>query len=179
MPDLPPSLTLEAFSDTASLTYLGLGGTVRDDYGLTRLALHYTIRRAGSQSKLLTHNSKLLTLPREAAGTYAYTWNLAPLALRPGDRVEYFVEAWDNDGLHGPKSTRTRPAEFRLPGRDELRRQLKTEASAVASQMSQAAKQSQQLEQARHELPGPQTAGKHAGTEKPARPASAADAENV
>ncbi|WP_375416900.1 DUF4175 family protein [uncultured Hymenobacter sp.] len=148
VPDLAPSLTLEAFPDTTSLRYLGLGGTVRDDYGLTRLELRYSLRRDGQNptAKPSAQSAKPLSLPRESAGTYSYTWDLKSLNLRPGDRLEYYVEAWDNDGVHGPKSTRTRPAEFRLPSARELTQQLKAEASSVASQMSQAAKQSKAME---------------------------------
>ncbi|GAC1367215.1 MAG: ATPase [Hymenobacter sp.] len=148
VPDLPPVLTLEAFTDTVTRRYLALGGTVRDDYGLTRLQLHYALHRAsqGSNAPPQIQHSTPLELPRESAGTYAYTWNLNPLNLQPGDRLEYYVEAWDNDGVHGPKATRTRPAEFRLPGRRELRQELNAQAQSVASQLSQAAKQSQQLE---------------------------------
>ena len=148
VPDLPPSLTLEAFSDTVTRRFLALGGTVRDDYGLTRLELHYALRRAGQgpNSTPNIQNLKLLTLPQGSDGTYTYTWNLGALNMQPGDRLEYYVEAWDNDGVHGPKATRTRPAEFRLPSRRELRQEMHAQAQSVASQMSQAAKQSEKLE---------------------------------
>ena len=148
VPDLPPTLTLEAFSDTVTRRFLALGGTVRDDYGLTRLELHYALRRAGQgpSSAPKIQSSKLLELPHESAGTYAYTWNLNALNMQPGDRLEYFMEAWDNDGVHGPKATRTRPAEFRLPSRRELRQEMQAQAQSVASQMSQTAKQSEKLE---------------------------------
>ena len=148
VPDLPPSLTLEAFSDTVTRRFLALGGTVRDDYGLTRLELHYALRRAGQgpNSAPSRRGATPLDLPRESAGTYAHTWNLGPLNLQPGDRLEYYVEAWDNDGVHGAKATRTRPAEFRLPSRRELRQEMQAQAQSVASQMSQAAKQSEKLE---------------------------------
>ena len=147
VPDAPPTLTLEAFSDTTSLNFLALGGTARDDYGLTRLLLHYTVHRAG-QGPSAGGPARVtpLALPRGSAGTYGYTWNIGALGLQPGDRLEYFVEAWDNDGLHGPKATRTRPAEFRLPGRRAQEQQLSSQAQSVASQMSQAAKQSEKLE---------------------------------
>jgi len=148
VPDLAPTLTLEAFADTVTRRYLALGGTVRDDYGLTRLELHYALRRAGQapNAQPAVQSGKTLALPRESAGTFAYTWNLNPLNLQAGDRLEYYVEAWDNDGVHGPKATRTRPAEFRLPSRRELRQELNAQAESVASQMSQAAKQSEKLE---------------------------------
>ena len=148
VPDAPPTLSVEAFADTTARRYLALGGTATDDYGLTALRLHYAVQRAGTNqnANLLTYNSKLLTLPTGAGGTYAYTWNLAGLNLRPGDRLEYYVEATDNDGLHGPKSTRSRPLEYRLPSARELDKQLASQATSVASQLSSAAKQSKQLE---------------------------------
>ncbi|MDB5267605.1 MAG: hypothetical protein JWP58_645, partial [Hymenobacter sp.] len=134
VPDLPPSLTLEAFSDTVTRRFLALGGTVRDDYGLTRLELHYALRRAGQGPNAAPNRQGAtpLGLPRESAGTYAYTWNLGALNMQPGDRLEYYVEAWDNDGVHGPKATRTRPAEFRLPSRRELRQEMQAQAQSVA-----------------------------------------------
>ncbi|MGI4873696.1 MAG: DUF4175 family protein [Janthinobacterium lividum] len=145
VPDAPPTLTVEAFSDTTSLRYLALGGTAQDDYGLTALRLHYQVIRADAKPGA-TFRSQPLALPSGAGGAYSYTWNLGTLNLQPGDRVSYFVEATDNDGVHGPKSTRSRPLEFRLPTRHELDKQLASQANSVASQLSSAAKQSKQLE---------------------------------
>ncbi|QKG59004.1 DUF4175 family protein [Hymenobacter sp. BRD128] len=145
VPDAPPSLTVEAFSDTTSLRYLALGGSATDDYGLTALRLHYRLHRGDSKASG-GFTSRPLGLPSGAGGTYSYTWNLAPLAMQPGDRLEYFVEAVDNDGIHGPKNTRSRPLEFRLPSWRELDKQLASQANSVASQLSSAAKQSKQLE---------------------------------
>jgi len=146
VPDAPPSLTVEAFSDTTSQRYLAVGGTATDDYGLTALRLHYRLHRGGGVGTGGAYASRALPLPNGAGGTYAYTWNLAALGLQPGDRLEYFVEAADNDAIHGPKSTRSRPLEFRLPSRRELDKQLASQANSVASQLSSAAKQSKQLE---------------------------------
>ncbi len=144
VPDAPPTLTVEAFSDTTSLRFLALGGTAQDDYGLTALRLHYQVQRGGNKAG--AYVNRALSLPNGVGGTYSYTWNLTPLNLQPGDRLAYFVEAVDNDGIHGPKSTRSRPLEFRLPSRRELDKQLSSQANSVASQLSSAAKQSKQLE---------------------------------
>ena len=144
VPDAYPTLTVEAFADTTAQRYLAVGGTATDDYGLTALRLHYAVYRG--QSKQPASSQHALPLPSGAGGTYAYTWNLAGLNLQPGDRLEYFVEATDNDGIHGPKSTRSRPLEYRLPSRRELDKQLTSQANSVASQLSSAAKQSKQLE---------------------------------
>ncbi|UOG74975.1 DUF4175 family protein [Hymenobacter tibetensis] len=144
IPDQIPEITLESFSDTTSLRYLALGGSVRDDYGLSRLQLHYRITSKGRPNA--SFQARALPLTGNTAQTYAYQWDLRPLKMQPGDRLEYFVQVWDNDGVHGPKSAKTRAAEFRLPSRQELREQLNSQSESVQSQLSKSAEQSKKLE---------------------------------
>ncbi|MBC8085564.1 MAG: DUF4175 family protein [Hymenobacter sp.] len=151
IPDQRPEITLESFSDTTSLRYLALGGTVRDDYGLSRLQLHYRLTSKGRANRPAggapaAFQARALPLAGGPAQTYAYQWDLRPLKMQPGDRLEYFVQVWDNDGVYGPKASRTRAAEFRLPSRQELREQLSSESESVRSQLSKSAEQSKKLE---------------------------------
>jgi hypothetical protein len=142
--DQGPEISLESFPDTTSLRYLALGGNLRDDYGLSRLQLHYRI--ASKARPNAAFQARALPLARGPVQAYAYQWDLRPLKMQPGDRLEYFVQVWDNDGVHGPKSARTRAAEFRLPSRTELREQLNSQAESVQSQLSKASEQSKKLE---------------------------------
>ncbi|QDA60090.1 DUF4175 family protein [Hymenobacter jejuensis] len=142
--DQVPEVTVESFADTTSLRYLALGGSVRDDYGLTRLQLHYRVTSA--QNPNTGYKARALPLQSGSAQTYAYQWDLQPLNMKPGDRLEYFVQVWDNDGVHGPKSARTRQAEFKLPARAELQKQLNEQAQSMQNQLSQSAQQSKKLE---------------------------------
>ncbi|GAB3230559.1 ATPase [Hymenobacter seoulensis] len=144
IPDLVPEVTLEAFQDSTSLRYLALGGNVRDDYGLSRLQLHYRVLSKGRPNA--GYQTRALPLGSGPSQSYAYQWDVRPLNLRPGDRLEYFVQVWDNDGVHGPKAARSRTAEFRLPNRTELRQQLASQSQAVQSQLSQAAQESKKME---------------------------------
>jgi len=142
--DQVPEITVESFADTTSLRYLALGGTVRDDYGLTRLQLHYRITSKARPNA--EFRARPLALQSGLSQSYTYQWDLAPLNMKPGDRLEYFVEVWDNDGVHGPKAARTRAAEFRLPSKTELRQQLASQSASVQSQMSKSMEQSKKLE---------------------------------
>ncbi|MCC2545727.1 DUF4175 family protein [Hymenobacter sp. BT175] len=144
IPDQVPEVTVESFPDTTSLRYLALGGNVRDDYGLTRLQLHYRVTSAAKPNA--GYQVRSLPLQGGVAQAYAYQWDLKSLNMKPGDRLEYFVQVWDNDGVHGPKSARTRPAEFKLPSRTELRKQLSDQAESVQNQLTRASQQSQKLE---------------------------------
>jgi hypothetical protein len=142
--DQLPEISLETFPDTTSLRYLALGGNLRDDYGLSRLQLHY---RVVSKARLnAAFQARALPLVAGPVQSYAYQWDLRPLKMQPGDRLEYFVQVWDNDGVHSPKAARTRAAEFRLPSRTELREQLNSQSESVQSQLSKSAEQSKKLE---------------------------------
>lgn len=144
IPDQVPEVTLESFQDTTFRRFLALGGTTRDDYGLSRLQLHYRVLSKAKPNA--AYQTRALPLGQGPSQTYAYQWDVRPLNLRPGDRLEYFVQVWDNDGVHGPKAARSRTAEFRLPSRTELRQQLASQSQAVQSQLSQAAQESKKME---------------------------------
>ncbi|WP_400192774.1 DUF4175 family protein [Hymenobacter sp. B81] len=144
VPDQAPAITVEAFADTATRRYLALAGTLQDDYGLTRLVLHY--RTGPTQQPGPWRSTALALAGNGPAQTYTHQWDLAPLRLKAGEQLEYAVEVWDNDGLRGPKSTRTRPLTYRLPTRAELLEQLDATSQSMQSQLSSAQKQSQKLQ---------------------------------
>ncbi|GHA64691.1 DUF4175 family protein [Pontibacter akesuensis] len=144
IPDRNPQITLEQFQDTALYTFMVLGGDVSDDYGLTRLALFYRINNAKSpQAK---YKAQALPLNQQLSQTYYYQWNAAALGMQPGDKLEYFVQVWDNDGINGPKSARTRTFELKVPDKRELQKELDSNSQSVASQLSKTLEKANQLE---------------------------------
>ncbi|PRY14995.1 uncharacterized protein DUF4175 [Pontibacter ummariensis] len=146
IPDRHPQISLEQFQDTALYTFLVLGGDVSDDYGLTRLALYYRVNN--DRNPQANYKSQALPLNRQQTNqTYYYEWNTASLGMQPGDQLEYFVQVWDNDGIHGPKSARTRTYELKVPDKRELQKELDSNSQSIASQMSSTLKKAQQLEQ--------------------------------
>ncbi|OKL40824.1 DUF4175 family protein [Pontibacter flavimaris] len=146
IPDRNPQISLEQYQDTALYSFMVLGGDVSDDYGLTRLALLYRI--SNSKNPQAKYKSQALPLNKQQLSqTYYHQWNTAALNLQPGDKLEYFVQVWDNDGIHGPKSARTRTYELKVPDKRELQKELDNNSQSVASQMSKTLERANQLEQ--------------------------------
>ncbi|RDV14396.1 DUF4175 family protein [Pontibacter diazotrophicus] len=146
IPDRNPQISIEQYQDTALYTYTILGGDVSDDYGLTRLALFYRVNNdKNSEAKYKSQALPLST--QQLSQTYYHQWNTAALNLQPGDKLEYFVQVWDNDGIHGPKSARTRTFELRMPDKRELQKELDNNSQSVASQMSKTLNKATQLKQ--------------------------------
>ncbi|WP_276498401.1 DUF4175 family protein [Pontibacter litorisediminis] len=145
IPDRNPQISLDQYQDTALYSFMVLGGDVSDDYGLTRLALLYRV--TNDKTPQAKYKSQALPLNKQQLSqTYFYQWNTAALNLQPGDKLEYFVQVWDNDGIRGPKSARTRTFELRLPSKRELQKELDSNSQSVASQMSKTLERANQLE---------------------------------
>lgn len=96
-----------------------------DDYGLSALSLVFRAPGATGETRV--------PLPRDDARRTrgSYTWDLAGLQLRPGDRVTYFVEARDNDAVAGPKPGVSRSQVVKLYSAAEKRRLALEKAAAL------------------------------------------------
>ncbi|WP_187263439.1 DUF4175 family protein [Pontibacter beigongshangensis] len=147
IPDKHPQISIEQFQDTALYNFLVVGGDVSDDYGLTALQLHYRINNEKTAPDAKFKSRALPLNKNQLSQTYYYQWNTANLSLQPGDRIEYFVQVWDNDGLRGRKSARTRTFEMKVPTKKELEKELASNAQSVQSQISKSLEKSTQLNQ--------------------------------
>ena len=147
IPDRHPDISVENFRDTATFNYLMLGGSISDDYGLSRLNLNYRVTNDKTRKNANYRAIPLALDRKQLSQTYYYQWSLDNLNLQPGDQLEYFVQVWDNDGLHGAKSARTRLFDFKIPTRADLAREAASNAKSVQSQLSKSVEKSQKLKQ--------------------------------
>jgi hypothetical protein len=51
---------------------------------------------------------------------YYYFLDASRFELLPGDKIEYYFEVWDNDGVTGSKSAKTQTMLFKAPTIDEM-----------------------------------------------------------
>ena len=73
-----------------------LGWSATDDYGLQQVSLVF--QSAGAKEERIALSTPAAPAKR-LRGTYL--WEIAPLKLRPGDKVSYHLEAKDNDAVDG------------------------------------------------------------------------------
>ena len=72
---------------------------VEDDFGVTKVELAYKNGTGGDKRIIIGSFGK--GIDRK---DIEYDWKLSGAEAKPGDRITYYVEAWDNDMLGGPKS---------------------------------------------------------------------------
>ena len=129
IPDQYPSIAVERFEDSTNNKFLYFLGEVGDDYGLRNLNFvwKWEGRDGLGDFQLKTEDTEPLPIARAARAPFSHSWNLEEKGLEPGDRITYYFEVWDNDGVHGSKSARTAAMTFEMPTLEEY--EERTEAN--------------------------------------------------
>lgn len=148
IPDLYPSINLQSRADSVTNKLIYFKGFIKDDYGLTRLTFNY--KRINIDSADTASNKKWQTVEipidkNALQQQYFYTWNLAPLALQPGQKVTYYFKVWDNDGVNGHKSTKTSLGQFAIPKYKALAEKSDKQGKGVEKDIQKAIEQAKQL----------------------------------
>ncbi len=156
--DQYPQLVVEHIRDSILYTSIMLAGALRDDYGLSRLELHYELSGKDRETQSEIIPLEISTQPQQ---NFFYRWDLDSLHLNAGDKVHYFIEVWDNDGVHGAKSTKSAAFQFELPGDEAFKADIKRSQSATEKDfqrsLSRAKSLKESIEEAEQKLKGKQT----------------------
>ncbi|MBK0380006.1 DUF4175 family protein [Mucilaginibacter segetis] len=141
--DASPYIGVEEKPDSVSLKAIYFNGKIQDDHGFTSLTFHY-IMGNGNQEKKFTKQVKADLSSTTSA--FFYFWDLKALGITPGDKVIYYFEVTDNDGIAGPKSTRTPERTLTMPDAGQLAEQLNAGTQAIKQKMQSAIKIAGQVE---------------------------------
>ncbi len=133
---------------------------IGDDYGVTKLALHFKLRDE-NRKEILSRTTNIPISNNQIQQTFFYNWTLDSLKLNPGEQLEYHLEVWDNDGVNGRKSTKTANYTFLIPTEGNLVAEIKQSQAKTQQKIDQsvgkANKLQDQIEQANQKLKGKQT----------------------
>lgn len=147
VPDEYPEITLKAYQDSVLYDYLMLGGSVMDDYGISRLSLRYRLVDENGKPQTERFQSEPIEFSKGTSSQeYFHRVNLGKMELKPGQRLEYYVEVWDNDGINGSKSSRTGRYQFAVPDKKALREEISKESADTEKELGDAKKKADELE---------------------------------
>jgi hypothetical protein len=125
---------------------------LNDDYGFSRAKLFYRMSATRFGDAQSDYDSVSLPLPAsdKTSLELVHEWLLAQdtgLSPEPGDVISYYVKAWDNDTVTGPKSGRTATQRLRMPSLSEEYEQLNETQSEAGSQMRQLRERADSVQQ--------------------------------
>ncbi|WP_188464255.1 DUF4175 family protein [Marivirga lumbricoides] len=133
--DKAPEITLEAINDSSMYSKVALAGEISDDYGFTNFKLFYTLLENNKEklkgSIALPYNKEILNQK------YFKLWDVDSLLQKQGDKLQYYVQVWDNDAINGAKSTRTALKTIQIPDKSQLETNIKENAQETEKQIDQ------------------------------------------
>ncbi|MCX6351498.1 MAG: DUF4175 family protein [Bacteroidetes bacterium] len=157
IPDAYPSIEATQENDTSSLKNLYFTGQASDDYGIQKVTFNYHYTKSeDSAKKRIPLQTVMVAGGNKPLLTFYHFWDANAVNIQPGDEIEYYFEAWDNDGVNGSKSARSAKLVFKAPSLDELEKKNdnsnKSISNKIESAIRQSAKLQKEMQEARERL---------------------------
>ena len=144
IPDQYPVLQVQEFKDSVSGKQILLNGTAGDDYGVSKVLFHYDI--SDSRNQPVSNKSTALNITAGPLTNFQYYFDIQTLDLKPGQKLTYYIEAWDNDGIHGSKTTRSEVMSYKMYDEKQIDSAINENSQQINSGISNSAQKTQQLQ---------------------------------
>ena len=139
--DQYPNINIVEYRDSLDNKRIYFQGTINDDYGFSKLFFKWS-KTINSTS----YNQHIIEINKTGNHQkFFYLINIDSLKLKEGDRINYFFEIWDNDGVNGAKSAKTiinSAKKASLNELDSVRNELNTD---IKKQIEKSIKEAQEL----------------------------------
>lgn len=143
IPDRHPSILAEAIPDSLNPAFMYFLGNASDDYGISRLEFHTRIYNEKNQIRSSLKSA--LPIKKGPMIDFTHQLNIEKLNLAAGEKLEYFFEVWDNDGVSGAKSTRSAVFTYTRPTKEEFREMENNSNARIKESLSSAGKEVKKL----------------------------------
>lgn len=137
--DQLPRIQVESVQDTVMIAHLFHRGVIQDDYGFNRLEFAYRVvnneGQAGNEET--SYEKEEIDIDKNILNqSFFHHLDIRTVDVKPGETVEYFYEIFDNDGINGPKSTRSRLFTYYIPSREELLARARQDEEQIKEELS-------------------------------------------
>ena len=148
IPDQSPFIDVQEKADSLNPRNIYFNGEIKDDYGFTRLLFHYTKTFTDSSGKTVEQSGTqaIPMVKSSVAQSYYHYLNLEDFRLALNDKLDYYFEVFDNDGIHGPKSSKTKTMTFKAPSRDEINKSTEKSNTEIKKDLEESIKKTKQLQ---------------------------------
>jgi hypothetical protein len=142
IPDMYPSIDVKSNRDSLNDKVVYFVGEASDDYGLRGLDFKYKIERG---EQVIKEDKIAMTISKGKQTTYDHIMNVKDLNLKPGDKLSYYFQVFDNDGVKGSKSVKTPVMYYEMPTVEELKENETTNNTEIKSELEDAIKKMKKL----------------------------------
>ena len=132
---------------------LAVNSLIKDDYGFSKLILHYRITESlFTKPDINFIDIKIPITKNELEQQVFYNWDLGNLQLKEKDVVTFYLEVFDNDNINGPKSTKSELFKIRVPSLNELFKQAEISQNNAVQDLTETLKESEKLKKELKEI---------------------------
>lgn len=152
--DAYPSISVEQVRDSIFDKRVYFRGDIRDDYGFSKVTFHYSVVPDGEEYSDQLPETRM-DVPVSLAQTqqqFFHFLDMDSIGIKPGEQVSYYFEAWDNDGVNGPKSARSQNLFFRTPTMEEIDKKNDEASENIMEMMEESMQEARDLQQKIEEL---------------------------
>ena len=145
-PDAFPIIQVEEKEDSMLNRVNYFVGEINDDYGFSALRFVYRFVKSDDSKKVGRGDQLNLPLSKgRNAQQFYHVWNLAELGLAPGDKLEYYFEVFDNDGIHGPKRAISQTKIYEIASAKEIEEEVEKKTENIKKELEDALKETKKL----------------------------------
>jgi hypothetical protein len=138
-----PLINVTEKGDSLSSKAIYFTGTITDDHGFNQLRFVYSIKKDDGTAK--KYSTAIRIDADRQQNTFFYFWNLKDIDALAGQQIDYYLEVTDNDGINGPKTTRSNIRSLSKTTPDQVARQRNASSADLKQKMGSAIKLAEQV----------------------------------
>ncbi len=149
-----PAISVVEIKDSLSNKIYYYSGDIDDDYGFSKLTFNYRFLKSADSTHIkdqlisIPININAFTLPQK----FSYLFDLNLIHVAAEEEIEYYFEIWDNDGVNGAKSTRSKLLFYKSPSNAQMRAEANVQDKEVEKKMDDNFKEVKELQKQIDEL---------------------------
>ena len=141
--DAFPEIHTQELKDSLASSVRYFTGELMDDYGISQLFFIYKIN---SPSHKPIEKKKKVSILSSTHQQFNFAFDFKEENLSLNDRIDYYFEVFDNDGVNGPKSSKSSISSYQLPSLEKLNEQRDSEQDLAKENMNKLFNKAQQFE---------------------------------
>ncbi|MBQ4356090.1 MAG: hypothetical protein II757_05460 [Bacteroidales bacterium] len=137
VPDQYPDIAVVSQADSVLPDRIYFKGTIHDDYGFSKAQFVYS--KYDKDDNLLESNKiqNISINTSLAVQDFYHYFDAGMLMLNPGERIDYYFQVFDNDGVNGPKSARSVAETYRVMTEEEIDQQIENSNAQTKSDLEE------------------------------------------
>ncbi len=123
--DMYPEISVLSQQDSIYSDRFYFKGNIKDDYGFSKL--HFVYTKYDENGTIVEEDNVVdISIKNDITiQDFYFYFDIASFILKPGYKIDYYFEVFDNDGVNGPKSTKSSVSSYRVKTLEEIENELR------------------------------------------------------